>query len=179
MVIPFEDKTPDTEKSLFIAWNAHVCGDVTLGKNSAVWYGTTIRGDIASIRIGDGTNIQDNSVCHVTIGFPLTVGNNVTVGHGVIIHGCTIGDNCLIGMGSTIMDGAEIGEYSMVGAGTLIPPGKKFPPRSLILGVPGKVVREITEKDEEKIRASAERYVENSKKFAISEAKNLKFEQKN
>ena len=164
MIETFNGITPDTEKALFVGWNAHVSGDVVLGKDSSVWYGVSMRGDIAPIRIGDRTNIQDNSVCHVSSDIPLEVGDGVTVGHGVIIHSCKIEDNCLIGMGATILDEAVIGRDSIVGAGALVTKGKKFPPRSLILGNPAKLVRELTDEQVESIKAYADRYVENSQK---------------
>lgn len=136
MVEAFQDKTPETKGALFIAWNAQVSGDVVLGKDSSVWYSVTMRGDVAPIRIGDRTNIQDNTVCHVSTDVPLKVGDGVTVGHGVIIHGCTIEDNCLIGMGATVLDEAVIGRDSIVGAGALVTKGKKFPPAPSSWGIP-------------------------------------------
>ena len=175
MVIPFENMVPETADALFIAWNAHVCGNVRLGKDSSVWYGTTLRGDIAPITIGEGTNFQDNSVGHISTDIPLIIGNFVTIGHGVILHSCTIADHCLIGMGATLLDNVEIGEFSIVAAGSLVPPGKKFPPRSLIMGNPARVVRGITPDDEKNIQANAQRYIENALKFSASDKKNLKF----
>jgi len=171
MVNNFLDKKPDTDKANFIAWNADVSGDVILGDKSSVWFSAVIRGDIAPIRIGDATNIQDGAVCHISTENPLILGDWVTVGHNAIVHSCTIGNHCLIGMGSIILDDAEIGEYSIVGAGSLVTKGKKFPPRSLILGSPAKLVRELTDDDIREIDAAAERYVAHSKETAESRNK--------
>lgn len=172
MVNKFIDKTPDTEGANFIAWNADVSGDVVLGRESSVWFSAVIRGDIAPIRIGDATNIQDGAVCHISTGNPLTLGNWVTVGHNAIIHSCSIGNHCLIGMGAIVLDSAEIGEYSIVGAGSLVTKGKKFPPRSLILGSPAKFIRELTDDDIREIDAAAERYVAHSAETAESRKNN-------
>ncbi|MDC7227350.1 MAG: gamma carbonic anhydrase family protein [Spirochaetales bacterium] len=166
MINKFLNKTPDTDKANFIAWNADVSGDVVLGAESSVWFSATIRGDIAPIRIGNSTNIQDGAVCHISVDRQLTVGDWVTVGHNAIIHSCTIGNHCLIGMGAIVLDKAEIGDYSIVGAGSLVTGGKKFPPRSLILGSPAKVVRELTDEDIKEIDAAAERYRIHSKETA-------------
>lgn len=172
MINNFLDKTPDTKKSNFIAWNSDVSGDVVLGRESSVWFSATIRGDIAPIRIGDVTNIQDGAVCHISTGQKLTIGDWVTVGHNAIVHSCTIGNHCLIGMGAIVLDNAEIGDHSIVGAGALVTGGKQFPPRSLILGSPAKRVRELTEDDIKEIDAAAERYRIHSKETA--EARKVK-----
>ena len=168
MISKFLDKTPETSEANFIAWNADVSGDVVLGRESSVWFSATVRGDIASIRIGNVTNIQDGAVAHIATGVPLTVGDFVTVGHNAIIHSCTIGNHCLIGMGAIVLDKAEIGEYSIVGAGALVTGGKKFPHRSLILGSPAKRIRELTEDEMKEIDAAAERYRIHSKEAAES-----------
>ena len=166
MINKFRDKIPDTEKAGFIAWNADVSGEVTLGNESSIWFGCTVRGDVSSIAIGDVTNIQDNSVCHVGTGMPLVIGDYVTVGHNAVVHACTIGDHCLIGMGAIVLNKAEIGEYSIVGAGSLVTGGKKFPPRSMILGSPAKRVRELTDEEIKSIDDTAERYRLHSKETA-------------
>lgn len=168
MVEAFEGKIPEDRGSLFLAWNAQISGDVVLGRESSVWYSVSMRGDMAPIRIGSRTNIQDNSVCHVSGGHPLIIGDGVTVGHGAIIQGCIIEDNCLIGMGAIILDGSVIGRDSIVGAGTLVTQGMKFPPRSLILGSPAKRVKELTEKQVNSIKTYAANYIDNSKKTAAS-----------
>ena len=168
MVNDFLDKKPDVNGANFIAWNADVSGDVVLGDESSVWFNATIRGDIAPIRIGRASNIQDGAVCHISTGNQLTIGDYVTVGHNAIAHSCTIGDHCLIGMGAIVLDGAEIGDHSIVGAGSLVTKGKKFPPRSLIIGSPAKLIRELTDDELKEIDAAAERYVAHSKETADS-----------
>ncbi|HET7839018.1 MAG TPA: gamma carbonic anhydrase family protein [Rectinemataceae bacterium] len=144
MIHGFEDKTPRIDESAFVAWNAEVAGDVELGEGVSVWYGAVLRADVAPIRAGRLSNIQDGSVIHVDKGVPAILGEGVTLGHRVIIHGARIGDWTLIGMGAIVLDRAEIGSESIVGAGALVTQGKKFPPRSLILGSPAKVVRPLT-----------------------------------
>lgn len=172
MINNFIDKVPDTDQANFIAWNADVSGDVVLGKESSVWFSAVIRGDIAPIRIGDASNIQDGAVCHISTGRPLTIGDWVTVGHNAIVHSCTIGNHCLIGMGAIVLDEAEIGDYSIVGAGSLVTKGKKFPPRSLILGSPAKLIRELTADDIKEIDAAGARYVAHSLETAESRTNN-------
>lgn len=137
-----------------------ILGDVRLGENVTLWYNCTLRGDIDTITIGDGSNIQDGCVLHCGYGCPVTVGRNVVVGHNATVHGCTVEDNCLIGMGATILDGAVIGTGSIVGAGALVSERKVIPPGSLVLGVPGKVVRTVTAEELEATLANAARYVE-------------------
>ena len=168
MIKKFKEWTPKLEKNAWIAEGASVIGRVTMGEDSAVWFGCVVRGDVHKIRIGDRTNIQDLTMIHVTHyknpdmsdGHPTIIGNDVTVGHRVMLHGCTIEDACLIGMNCTILDGAVIGKESIVGAGALVTGGKKFPPRSLIIGSPAKVVRQLTDEEVEELYASARRYVE-------------------
>ena len=144
MIKQFEDKHPQLGHDVYISENAMVIGEVTLGDKVSIWFGAVIRGDMHYIKIGNRTNIQDNSVVHVTTAVsPTTIGANVTVGHGAIIHGCTIGDDCLIGMGAILMDDAVIGAGSLIGAGALIPPNMIIPKNSLVVGSPGKVVREV------------------------------------
>lgn len=156
---------PKVDETVFIAPGARVIGDVTVGKESSIWFNAVLRGDEAPIHIGERCSIQDNSTCHLYEGQPLIVGDDVTVGHNVILHGCKINNGALIGMGSTILDGAEIGEFTIIGANTLIPPGKKIPPRSLVVGSPGKVMRELNESDYELIQLSIETYVQKGKEY--------------
>ncbi|MFZ3588786.1 gamma carbonic anhydrase family protein [Bacillus sp. DJP31] len=159
MLYSFQDKTPELDSTVFVAPGARIIGDVTIGKESTVWFNAVLRGDEGPITIGKRTSIQDNVTCHLYEGSPLFIGDEVTVGHNAILHGCTIKNRSIIGMGSTILDGAEIGEECIIGANTLIPPGKIIPPRSLVVGSPGKVVREITDKDLELIQLSIDSYV--------------------
>jgi len=167
MIIKFKEWAPKLGKDAWIAEGASVIGRVTMGEDSAVWFGCVVRGDVHFITIGDRSNIQDLSMIHVTHhkkadmsdGNPTRIGNDVTVGHRVMLHGCTIEDACLIGMSATILDGAVIGRESIVGAGSLVTKNKKFPPRSLIMGSPAKVVRALTDEEIEELYASARRYV--------------------
>ena len=160
MIKSFKDIYPVINSSCFIAESADIIGKVTIEENSNVWYNTVIRGDVASISIGKNTNIQDQAVVHVSNGVSTKIGSFVTIGHSAIVHGCTVEDNVLIGMGSIVLDGAHIEENCIIGAGALIPPNKKIPRNSLVVGSPGKVVRELTQEEIEGIKRSAENYVE-------------------
>ncbi|WP_456433218.1 gamma carbonic anhydrase family protein [Nitratifractor sp.] len=176
-ILSYRGLSPNLGEGSWIAPGATVIGDVALGEESSVWFGCVVRGDVHRIRIGDRTNIQDLSMIHVTHykqpdksdGHPTIIGNDVTVGHRVMLHGCTVEDACLIGMSATILDGAVIGRESIVGAGALVTGGKVFPPRSLILGSPAKVVRELTDEEVAELYASARRYVEFMKSYQDSE----------
>ncbi len=169
MVKDYLEYSPKICDGAWVAETSSVIGDVEIGKESAIWFGAVIRGDVHSIRIGDRTNIQDLSMVHTTHhkgserdmsdGNPTIIGNDVTVGHRVMLHGCTIEDACLIGMSATILDGAVIGKESIVGAGSLVTKGKKFPPRTLIIGSPAKAVRELSDDEVQELYNSAERYV--------------------
>jgi len=152
-------RRPETSEAAFIAANATVLGDVVLGARSSVFYGAVLRGDINSIHVGEGTNIQDNAVVHLADELGVQVGAWCTVGHGAIIHACTVGDECLIGMGSTILDGAVIGARSIVGANSLVPQGFKCDPGSLVYGSPARVIRALTDKEQGALRGWAEKYV--------------------
>lgn len=152
-------------KPLWIAPNAYVIGDVTLGVDVGIWFGVTIRGDNEPIRIGSGTNIQENSVLHSDFGSPLTIGEGCTIGHSATVHGCTIGDNSLVGMGATILNNAKIGKNSIVGANALVTEGKEFPDNSLIVGSPAKAVRLLDKTAVEGLRQSAKAYVKNAARF--------------
>jgi len=149
----------------FVAANATVLGDVHVGAKASIWFGTVIRGDVEEIRIGDETNIQDNSVIHADTGYPCHIGSQVTIGHRCIIHGAKIGDRALIGMGATVMNGAQIGKDTIVAAGALIPENKTFPDGVLIVGVPGKVKRELSEGELSLLQASAAHYVANGQAY--------------
>jgi carbonic anhydrase/acetyltransferase-like protein (isoleucine patch superfamily) len=166
-LLPFESITPTVAKSCFVAPSASVIGDVVIGERSSVWFGTVVRGDVFHIRIGRETNIQDNSVIHVTTGkHATTVGDRVTVGHRAILHGCTVRDGALIGMGAIVMDRAVIGARSLVAAGSLVVEGSLFPEESLIIGSPAKVKRKLTGEELENLVWSAEHYAELAEKYA-------------
>jgi carbonic anhydrase/acetyltransferase-like protein (isoleucine patch superfamily) len=157
----FRGVTPQLGSGVFVAENAAIIGDVIIGDESSVWYGTQIRGDVMPIRIGARTSIQDNTVVHVTSDFSGTdIGSDCTVGHSAIIHACTVEDFCLIGMGAILLDGARIGTGSLVGAGALVTPGTIIPPGSLVIGSPAKVKRPLDDREREQIRYGAEHYVE-------------------
>jgi carbonic anhydrase/acetyltransferase-like protein (isoleucine patch superfamily) len=154
--------------SYWVADNAQVMGNVVMKENASVWYGAVLRGDNDPITIGENSNIQDDSVLHTDVGCPLTIGRDVTVGHMVMLHGCTIGEETLIGIGSTILNNAKIGKNCIIGAHTLIPEGKVIPDNSLVMGAPGKVVKEISDHQIQVIRMSAVHYVENWKRHRNS-----------
>jgi carbonic anhydrase/acetyltransferase-like protein (isoleucine patch superfamily) len=157
----FGPHTPRLGAKAWVAPNATVIGDVVLGERASIWYGAVVRGDVEKIRIGDDSNIQDNSVIHVdSSGFSTVVGKGVTVGHRVVLHGCTVKDGALIGMGAVVMNGAEVGEGAMVAAGALVPPGMKIPSAVLAVGSPAKVKRPLTDEEKEHLRYSARHYVE-------------------
>jgi carbonic anhydrase/acetyltransferase-like protein (isoleucine patch superfamily) len=164
-VYQLDTLTPDIADSVWVADNAQVIGDVHMDADSSVWFSSVVRGDTATIRIGEGTNIQDGSVLHADVGIPLTIGKHVTVGHMVQLHGCTIGDESLIGIGAVVLNGAKIGKNCLVGAGSLVTEGKEFPDGSMILGSPAKVVRELTLEQIEGLRRSAQHYVTNKNRF--------------
>ncbi|MDD3042867.1 MAG: gamma carbonic anhydrase family protein [Methanosarcinaceae archaeon] len=160
MIMDFKGKSPKISEKAFVAGSADIIGDVEVGAFSSVWFGAAIRGDENRIKIGERTSIQDNSVIHVDSVNGVEIGDNVTVGHGAVIHGCKIEDNVLIGMNATVLNGAVIGKNSIVGANSLVSEGKIFPENSLILGVPAKVKRELTEADIDAIMENAAEYVE-------------------
>jgi len=168
MTIKYKEWTPTLKKNAWIADGATVVGRTEIGEDSSIWFGSVVRGDVHYIKIGDRTSIQDLSMVHVTHhkkedmsdGNPTIIGDDVTIGHRVMLHGCTIEDACLIGMSATILDGAVIGKESIVGAGALVTKNKIFPPRSLIIGSPAKVIRELTDAEVAELYASAKRYVE-------------------
>ena len=158
----------DTPKNSteFVAGNATIVGDVTLGKKTGIWFGAVLRADNDSITVGDGSNIQDNCVVHVSDKHPVTIGKNVSIGHGAIVHGCTIKDRVLVGMGAIILNGAEIGEDTIIGAGAVVTENKVIPPGSLVMGVPGKVIKELTEEQKISIARNAEVYIALAERYA-------------
>lgn len=152
-------KTPDVARANFVAPTASVMGDVTLGAQSSVFYGAVLRGDIARIVVGEGSNIQDNAVVHLADDLDAIIGDWVTVGHSAIVHACTIGDECLIGMGATVLDGAVVGARSIVGAGAVVTPRMVIPPGSMVLGTPAKVVRALSPEEQGRLKEWATKYV--------------------
>lgn len=158
-------KTPQLATTAWVAPNATLIGDIRLGENASIWWNATLRGDNDPIHIGANTNIQDGSVLHTDEGIPMHIGDNVTVGHLVMLHGCTVGEGSLIGIGSILLNRCVIGKHSIVGANTLIPEGKVYPDRSLIVGSPGKVVRELTDEEVARLAASAAHYVQNALRY--------------
>ena len=159
-LLPHGDAFPEVADSAWVAPGAYVVGDVHLGEESSVWYGAVLRGDTEPIRIGARTNIQDGCVLHADPGYPATVGEDCVIGHNAIVHGCEIENGCLIGMGATILNGARIGEGSIVAAGALVSEGKEFPPRSLIVGIPAKRTKDVSEAQAEDIARGVRTYVE-------------------
>lgn len=161
------DVTPElpNDDEYWIAPTAAVIGRVVLKKNASVWWGATLRGDNDPIVVGENSNVQDNSVLHTDTGSPLTIGRNVTVGHMVMLHGCEIGDNSLVGIGSIILNGARIGKNCLIGANCLITEDKEIPDNSLVMGAPGKVVREVSEAQARMLIAGTMHYVENWKRY--------------
>ena len=150
---------------LFVAGNATVIGDITFGNHVGIWFGAVIRADKDRIMIGDRSNIQDNCVVHTSKGFPVTIGNDVSVGHGAILHGCTIDNKVLVGMGAIILNGAKIGTGSIIGAGTVVTEGKDIPPDSVVIGVPGKVVKQTDPDQQQHILNNAASYVNLAREY--------------
>jgi carbonic anhydrase/acetyltransferase-like protein (isoleucine patch superfamily) len=162
MILTVLGKKANVAKDTYIAPSADILGEVTIGKGSSVWFHATLRADVAPILVGEGTNIQDNAVVHVSTGIPTNIGNNVTIGHGAIIHSCTICDGCLVGMGAILLDGALLERDTLVGAGALVTPGKTFPGKSLVMGSPAKFIRELTEQEITDMHENTRHYQEMS-----------------
>ncbi|WP_274427063.1 gamma carbonic anhydrase family protein [Chelativorans sp. YIM 93263] len=153
------------EETVWIAPDASLIGHLHIGRAVGIWFGSVLRGDNEPITIGDETNVQEHTIMHTDMGYPLTVGRGCTIGHRAMLHGCTVGDNSLIGMGAIVLNGARIGRDSLVGAGALVTEGKTFPDRSLIVGSPAKMIRELDDAAIANLRASATHYVENDRRF--------------
>ncbi|WP_300518667.1 gamma carbonic anhydrase family protein [Aliiroseovarius sp.] len=166
MIYELDGIAPRIDKTAWVAPDANLIGNVTLGAGASVWFGCTIRGDNEPIVIGEGTNVQENCVFHTDPGCPLTLGTNVTVGHKVLLHGCTVGEGSLIGMNATVMNGAKIGRNCLIGAGALVTEGKEIPDGAMVLGAPGKVVRQLDEAAIAGLYRSAEHYQANARRFA-------------
>lgn len=165
MIYALGEFKPEFRGNYFVADSAGVIGRCVLENNASVWFGSILRGDNDTITLGENSNVQDNSVIHADPGFPVTIGRNVTIGHMVMLHGCTIGDGSLIGIKSVILNGAIIGKDCLIGANSLIPEGKIIPDRSLVLGSPGKVMRQLTDQDVARIHEGASYYVEKIKRY--------------
>jgi carbonic anhydrase/acetyltransferase-like protein (isoleucine patch superfamily) len=165
MIYDFENDTPKLHPNSWVAPNAVVIGKVELKKDSNIWFNVTLRGDVEPITVGEGSNVQDGSVIHSDPGCPVTIGKNVTIGHLVMLHGCVIEDDCLIGIGSTILNKVKIGKNSIIGANALVTENKVIPERSLVLGSPGKIVRQVTDDEIKSIKENADHYVANYKKY--------------
>lgn len=165
MIRPFRGHVAQVAASAYIDPSAQVIGQVAIGERSSIWPCAVIRGDVGLIRIGDESNIQDNSTLHSDDGFPLTIGNRVTVGHQVMLHGCTVEDECLIGIGAIILNGARIGKGSVIAAAALIPEGMDVPSGSLVMGVPGKVKREVTAEEQLRFAENLQHYVEKAELY--------------
>lgn len=159
------ERRPRVDATAYVADGAHIVGDVTVGPLGSVWFNAVARGDTEPITIGAESNVQDGAVLHADPGYPCTVGARVVIGHGAIVHGCRIEDDCLIGMGAIILNGARIGSGSIVAAGALIPEGKEFPERSMIMGVPAKLVRQVTDAEFGKINAGVAHYRERANRY--------------
>lgn len=157
--------SPEIHNDTWIAPDANLVGQVVVEQGGSVWFGCTIRADHEEIRVGQGSNVQENCVMHIDAGFPLTIGRNCTIGHKVMLHGCTIGDNTLVGMGAIVLNGAKIGKNCLIGAGALITENKVIPDNSLVMGSPGKIVRDVDEATVEKLHQSALHYQDNMRHF--------------
>ncbi len=170
MIRTLRGKSPKIGQGVFLAETCAVIGDVEIGDAASIWYGVVVRGDVMAIRIGARTNIQDNTVIHVTAGrYGTTIGSDCTIGHAAIIHACTVEDACLVGMGAVLLDGCVIGRGSFVGAGALVTPGTVIPPGSMVLGSPARVRRPVSDADREQIEYGAKHYVELSRDYLASE----------
>ena len=165
MIYSLEDKKPSVEGTCFIADSAILIGSVVLGDCVNVWFNAVLRADTDLLIVGENSNIQDGSVLHMDKGFPLTIGKNVTIGHKVMLHGCTIGDCSLVGMNAVVLNGAKIGKNCLIGANALVPEGREIPDSSVVLGSPGKIVREVTSSEIESFQSSAKAYVQKGRLF--------------
>ena len=168
MIIAYKGTNPKIAEGVFVAPSAQIIGDVHIGIDSSVWFNCVLRGDCYHIRIGEKTNIQDNTVIHVTQGqFATIIGNYVTVGHSAVLHGCTVMNRCLIGIGAIVLDDVTIGEESFVAAGSLVTPGTKIPPRSMVMGAPAKVRRQVTDQEVARINEHWQHYVEYKSQYLL------------
>lgn len=164
-IYALNNRAPSFGEGSWIADNATVVGAVTAGRNVSVWYGAVIRGDNDPITIGDNSNVQDGSILHTDDGIPLTIGANVTIGHMVMLHGCTIGDGSLIGINAVVLNNAVVGKSCIIGANALIPEGKVIPDRSLVVGSPGRIIRELSDREVESLLANAANYIAHAREY--------------
>lgn len=165
MIVTFKNKTPVIDRTAYIADNATLIGEVSIGKFCSIWFSAILRGDLDFIFVGNYTNIQDGTIIHVADKLPTTVGNYVTIGHGVILHGCTVEDCSLVGSGANILDNVVIGKNSIIAAGAVLAPGTIIPPLSMVMGIPGRVVRTLTEKESLSLKEHALSYVQLMKEY--------------
>jgi len=172
MFTAYKGISPQVAENAFIAPGAHLIGDVHIGAHSSVWFNCVLRGDCYHIRIGESSNIQDNTVIHVTQGrFPTIIGNYVTVGHSAVLHGCTVKDRCLVGIGAIVLDDVTIGEDSFIAAGSLITPGTVIPPRSMVMGAPAKIRRPVTDQEIARITEHWQHYIEYKNEYLAATTK--------
>lgn len=166
MIYALDDQSPEIAATAWVAETAVLIGKIVVEDAASIWFGAVLRGDNEEIRVGQGSNVQENAVLHTDMGYPLTIGANCTIGHKAMLHGCTIGEGSLIGMGATVLNGAKIGKGCLIGAGALITEGKEIPDGSLVMGAPGKVVRALDLSAQARLIASAEGYQANARRFA-------------
>jgi carbonic anhydrase/acetyltransferase-like protein (isoleucine patch superfamily) len=166
MIYALDDITPKVAPTAWVAETAVLIGKIVVEDAASIWFGAVLRGDNEEIRVGQGSNVQENAVLHTDMGYPLTIGANCTIGHKAMLHGCTIGEGSLIGMAATVLNGAKIGKGCLIGAGALITEGKEIPDGSLVMGAPGKVVRSLDEAAIARLIASAQGYQANARRFA-------------
>lgn len=166
MIYSLGDKKVKKDETAYVAPGSHVMGDVVLEKESSVWFNAVLRGDCERITVGEGSNVQDGAILHTDPGFGLTLGKGVTIGHKVMLHGCEIGDHSLVGINAVVLNGAKIGKHCVIGANALITEGKEIPDGSVVMGSPGKVVKQLSDEQRAGLEASAQHYIDNAKQFA-------------
>jgi Carbonic anhydrases/acetyltransferases, isoleucine patch superfamily len=170
VLVPFQGRVPEVHPTVYMAPGSQIVGDVRIGAQSSIWFNAVLRGDLAPVVIGERCNIQDNVVGHVNSGQPLVIEDDVSVGHSAIVHGCTIRRGALIGMGAVVLNGAEIGEYALIGAGSVVTENTVIPPRTLALGSPARVVRELDEQDLMRLSKTTSNYVEKGRQYMMEQA---------
>jgi carbonic anhydrase/acetyltransferase-like protein (isoleucine patch superfamily) len=171
LLLPYRGRSPRVHAQAWLAPGVVVIGDVEIGAESSLWFGSVVRGDVHAIRVGARTNLQDHCVVHVTSGaYPTQIGDEVTVGHRAVVHGCTVRDGALVGIGAIVLDGADIGEEALVAAGALVAPGTKVPPRALFRGVPGRVARTLSAEEVDRQRERTREYVVTARHYALASA---------